>query len=119
MVEILAIRNGDNGGFSPSDRLLDPADIMVICSSFISCETIDNNGDELLNDESNEDSLLDTSINAGSINPVRLAHFSVKECLLSDKCALQADFQMQNCHKLITEGCLRYLRYLSGKAPLT
>ena len=36
MVEILAIKTGDACKFDPDERLPDPEDIMVICSSLIS-----------------------------------------------------------------------------------
>jgi hypothetical protein len=31
--EVLAIENGDNGGFFPDERLPDPADAAVVCST--------------------------------------------------------------------------------------
>lgn len=45
MVEVLATENGVDGGFFPEERLPDPADTMVICSSLISCDAISDNED--------------------------------------------------------------------------
>ena len=33
MIEVLAIECGESGGFCPDERLPDPADIMVVCST--------------------------------------------------------------------------------------
>ena len=98
IIEVLAIENGDNGGFNPDERLPDPADIMVICSSLISCSDIDE----------------------GACEPrIRLAHFSVKEYLTSDRCRLTSDFQTPICHMAMAEGCLHYLLYLYQNLPMT
>ncbi len=98
IIEVLAIENGDSGGFCPDERLPDPADIMVICSSLISCSKIDK---EACNTR------------------IRLIHFSVKEYLLSDRCPLTLDFQTPTCHIAMAEGCLHYLLYLYENLPLT
>ena len=49
---------------------------------------------------------------------VRLAHFSVQEYLLSNRCVFSSEFQAQTCHGKIAESCLRYLLYLSEQGPL-
>jgi hypothetical protein len=100
MVEVLTIETGDDGGFFLEERLPDPANIMVVCSSLISCNAIsDDDGDE---DEHNDnDSTIDLSTNEmerSRVNQIRLAHFSVKEYLLSDRCAFRLDFWTLNCH---------------------
>ena len=98
IIEVLAIENGDSGGFCPDERLPDPADIMVICSSLISCSDIDEEAYE---------------------PRIRLAHFSVKEYLMSDRCRLTSDFQTPICHMAMAEGCLHYLLYLYQNLPMT
>jgi hypothetical protein len=60
MVEILAIDNGDDGGFFPEERLPDPADTMVVCSSLTSCNDVgsdrgDPNNGNLSDDDSDSD----------------------------------------------------------------
>ena len=99
IVEVLAIENGDSGGFCPDERLPDPADIIKICSSLIKCSKVDGEEDSAIQ--------------------VRLAHFSVKEYLLSDRCRLAFDFQAPTCRMTIAEDCLHYLLYLYEKSPLT
>ncbi|KIV93472.1 hypothetical protein PV10_04684 [Exophiala mesophila] len=108
IVEILAIEDGEDGGFFPEDRLPDPADVMVVCSSLISCNAV------IFDDGSGN-----TIIIEGQTTQIQLAHFSVKEYLLSDRSALRSDFQTTVCHSLISEGCLRYLLYLADEGPLT
>ena len=117
LVEILAIQNGDEGGFFPDERLPDPEDIMVICSSLISCDT--NKSINLPTDKSHNDDSGDVGLEQRPMTRVRLSHFSVKEYLFSDRCALQSNFQIQVCHIAMAEGCLRYLLHLSKEEPLT
>ena len=100
LIEVMAIENGDNGGFEPDERLPDPNDIRVVCSSLISC-----------NNETYSDGTHATHI--------RLAHFSVQEYLLSDECPLRIHFQTLNCHLAMAESCLHYLLHLCKNLPLT
>ncbi|KAL8784419.1 MAG: hypothetical protein Q9195_009047 [Heterodermia aff. obscurata] len=107
IIEVLAIENGASGGFCPDERLPDPADIMAICSSLISCSHID-------------EETSDSHTNEGTHNTqIRLAHFSVKEYLLSDRCLLTLNFQKATCHMTMAESCLHYLLYLYENLPLT
>ncbi len=117
MVEILAIENGDAGGFFPEERLPHPTDIMVVCSSLISCSPVNDDNDDYVDEDDHSGSGLD-GIGEGRNIQVQLAHFSVKEYLLSDRCAIQSEFQKQTCSMAITEGCLRYLLHLCEGAPL-
>jgi ankyrin repeat protein len=143
--DVLAIVIEGDGGFYPEDRLPDPFDIMVVCSSLISCNEDIGGNDHATDtgsssngahdDSVDEDSISgndhatdtgsisneahDGNVGAESMTQVRLAHFSVQEFLLSDRCRLRSDFQMQTCHRVIAEGCLHYLLYLSEKGPLT
>ena len=111
MVEILAIENGDDGGFFPEERLRHPTDIMVVCSSLISCSAVNDDDDHSGSDVD--------GIGEGRNIQVQLAHFSVKEYLLSDRCAIRSEFQTQTCSMAITEGCLRYLLHLCEGVPLS
>lgn len=104
MIDILAIENGVPGGFSPEERLPDPADIMVICSSLISLNAI--------NEEEHGSLSNNASQTHGRQFQVQLAHFSVKEFLLSDRCAFHLDFRSQICHSVIAESCLHYLLHI-------
>jgi hypothetical protein len=117
--EVLAIVNGDDGGFFSEERLPDPADIMVVCSSLISCNAIDDDGDDPNGGTSTDSDTGSDSIETVRTIEIRLAHLSVKEYLLSDRCVLQSDFQSQTCNMVMAESCLRYLLHLCEKAPLT
>lgn len=124
MVEILAIETGDQGGFDPEDRLPDPMDIRVVCSSLIDLEHGKDDNMNYAYSISIADMGPDTLTSyRGAESPdkilIRLAHFSVEEFLLSDRCAFSLDFQPQLCHSLIAESCLRYLFCVFQKAPLT
>jgi len=110
MVEILAIENGDQGGFFPEERLPDPTDIMTVCSSLITLNLIDDGED---NDDSGN------SVNIDRRIQIQLAHFSVKEFLLSDQCAFEKNFRSQICHFTIAENCLHYLLHLCQNGPVT
>lgn len=119
VVEILAIENGDDGGFDPEERLPDPADIMLVCSSLISYNVGGSNSDDPRDGNSSGNDSYDDSMAGGLTTQIRLAHFSVKEYLLSDRCLLRLDFQMPSCHMAMAEGCLHYLLYLYENLPLT
>ena len=108
----------------PEERLPDPADIMVICSSLISCNAVDEDDFDSSEDGIGEDDIgEDDSSEDGNKDrrpiQIQLAHFSVKEYLLSDRCSVRSDFQAETCHMAIAEGCLHYLLHISEKAPLT
>ena len=65
MVEILAIENGDDGGFFPEERLRHPTDIMVVCSSLISCSAVSDDNDD--DDEDDEDDRTLTGLDMATI----------------------------------------------------
>ncbi|EXJ68500.1 uncharacterized protein A1O5_08293 [Cladophialophora psammophila CBS 110553] len=119
MAEILAIETGDQGGFNPEERLPDPMDIMVVCSSLISLNPI--NGDWGNDKDGDKDDV--ASLDGGRKDAYRiqiqLAHFSVQEFLLSDRCAFNLDFRSDTCHAVIAESCLHYFLHLCQDAPVT
>ena len=99
IVDVLAIKNGDDGSFDPEERLLDPTDIIVVCSSLISYsgggdnDYDDQNDDGDNRDHTNDCDWGDNGNKQGHSNQIRLAYFSVKEYLLSDRCAYRLSFQ--------------------------
>ena len=117
IVEILAIHYGEEGGFSPDERLPDSRDIVVVCSGLIDCST-DKHPYLSPGDSSYERILGGDGIELQSIIRVQLAHFSVKEYLLSDSCAFRSEFKAETCHVAMAEGCLYYLHYLCQQGPL-
>ena len=119
MVEILATENGDEGGFFPEDRLPDPEDIRVICSSLISFNMVGDETAKSINTDFSDSDSDDSSVQEWLMGRVQLAHFSVKEYLLSERCAPRWGFESQTCHKTMAENCLYYLLHLGERAPLT
>lgn len=87
IVDALAVTPGLDGCFRPADRLVDPSDLTAICTSLI---TISDS-------------------KKGTAGPqVRLAHYSVQEYLLSERCKL-GEFQPQRSNLEMAETCLQYL----------
>ena len=95
--EILAIDEEAERGFDPEYRLEDPRDILTICSSLVTIAIAKN--------DHNED-----------YEELRLAHYSVKEYLISDRVshgpASKYDIAIEP-DKSIAQICLLYLLYFS------
>jgi ankyrin repeat protein len=95
--EILAIDEEAERGFDPEYRLEDPRDILTICSSLVTIAIAKN--------DHNED-----------YEELRLAHYSVKEYLISDQVshgpASKYDIAVEP-DKSIAQICLLYLLYFS------
>ncbi len=95
--EILAIDEEAERGFNPEYRLEDPRDILTICSSLVTIAIAKN--------DHNED-----------YEELRLAHYSVKEYLISDRVshgpASKYDIAVEP-DKSIAQICLLYLLYFS------
>ncbi|KAF1954428.1 hypothetical protein CC80DRAFT_567678 [Byssothecium circinans] len=101
VAEIVAIDLEDEARFDPEEVLEDPLDVLNICSSLVTMTT----------DEKDRELGLARQI-------VVLAHYSVKEYLLSDRIGigLAAHYAMQNaaCHDAIARSCLGYLLQFQG-----
>jgi hypothetical protein len=100
VAEIVAINLEDEARFDPEEVLEDPLDVLNICSSLVTMTT-DKDGE------------------MGSARQiVVLAHYSVKEYLLSDRIrkGSAAHYGMQNaaCHDAIARSCLGYLLHFQG-----
>jgi len=95
--EILAIDEEAERGFDPEYRLEDPRDILTICSSLVTIA--------IAKKDHNED-----------YEELRLAHYSVKEYLISDRVshgpASKYDIAIEP-DKSIAQICLLYLLYFS------
>ena len=91
VAEVVAIDVNDSPRFDPERRLAEPRDILTICSSLI---TVAIDGEN-------------------SSNSVRLAHFSVKEYLVSERIRLSKaqgfSIQEVDSNGVIAEDCLAYL----------
>jgi RNA binding exosome subunit len=100
VAEIVAINLEDEARFDPEEVLEDPLDVLNICSSLVTMTT-DKDGE------------------LGSAKQiVVLAHYSVKEYLLSDRIrkGSAAHYSMQSaaCHDAIARSCLGYLLHFQG-----
>ena len=94
MVEVLAI----DSRFRPEQRLPDPEDVLTICSSLVSITAAATN---------------DTSKQSVGAQQLKLAHFSVKEYLISDrlkKASIQCYYiSSLSANASIGKTCLTYL----------
>ena len=95
IVEVTAVDTENGPRFSEERRLSDPSDILTICSSLVTIEA----------------------------ETVRLAHFSVKEYLMSDRirCGPARKYSIQKVHAnvSIAETCLVYLLQFDKANSLT
>ncbi|KAH6704178.1 hypothetical protein BKA61DRAFT_660800 [Leptodontidium sp. MPI-SDFR-AT-0119] len=102
MVEVIAI-DTEQSQFNPENRLPDPRDLLTICSSLVTTISVTTKGNDGASNETTE---------------LRLAHFSVKEYLISDRIrtgtAFQYDIQSRG-EEEIAQSCLTYLlQFQSG-----
>jgi Ankyrin repeats (3 copies) len=99
-VEILATNPHPTDAclFNPAERLLNPQEVLTICSSLVTITEDKNTGGYLPSTNREE---------------VRLPHFSVKEYLISEHvrggCASVFYFNQHLANSLIAETCLAYL----------
>ncbi len=102
IAEVVAINVEEDPRFDPDKRLLDPRDILRICFSLISLE------DQKLSHWDNEDNTV----------IVRLAHFSVKEYLFSERIlqgkAKRYRIEDISANQLISYDCIAYLLQLDN-----
>ena len=107
VAEVVAVGLGDEPQFDPASRLREPRSVLAICSSLVTTVTrtgiSEYDGHEYQKGE------------------VRLAHFSVKEYLLSARIR-KGDteyFIEKNDEGILAETCLAYLLHLQEPAMLT
>ena len=107
VAEVIAIDSQESPRFDPENRLVEPRDILKICSSLVSLE---------------EPVATDTRSRSNQVI-VQLAHFSVKEFLISDR-ILQRNFECFSIRELsanvlIYNDCLAYLLEFDRVSSLT
>jgi ankyrin repeat protein len=90
IVEVIAVDIGDDPRFEPENRLPEPRDILTICSSLVTIAE----------------------------SELRLAHFSVKEYLVSDRVPARYSIG-KSAHGNIAQTCLTYLLHFEGSSLLT
>lgn len=104
VAEVIAIDVEASPRFHPDNRLLEPKEILMICSSLISLEV-------LREEERGWDHVGDNLLKGRVV--VRLAHFSVKEFLVSERIrqgkAKPYSIQALDSNIVIYNDCLAYL----------
>ena len=112
LVDVLAIEVTDGPRFNPSRRLLDSRDILTICSSLVM----------ITEEENSRRSSWEKWPGEQSTSYLRLAHFSVKEYLISDRLRGTAveSYALDEitAHVAITETCVTYLSYFENSDKL-
>ena len=107
VAEVIAVNTKGKPRFDPKNRLWEPQLILMICSSLVTTvvSTIDDGYGK-----------------TREIEEVRLAHFSVKEYLVSDRIRTgpASRYNIAKCaHDHIAQTCLTYLLYFRGPSLLT
>ena len=96
--EVVAIDIERDPVFDSQEVLEDPLDVLTICSSLVTLDTTENSGMET--SESTRRTIL-------------LAHYSVKEYLISERCrqsrAKRYSIQETTCNEFLAKSCLGYL----------
>ena len=110
MVEVLAIVDSTSGlRFRPEQRLRDPHDILKICSTLVSITTTANQST--------------SNHTVGFQESLSLAHFSVKEYLISDRLKKGSMHRYQitpsSANVTMAKSCLIYLHYFENPNILT
>jgi ankyrin repeat protein len=99
VAEVAAIDISRSPAFDPDEVLEDPLDVLSICSSLVTLTTVSKSDTH------------DRPRNSRRL--VALAHYSVKEYLVSDWIkhgeAKRYSLEATACHNAIAQGCLRYL----------
>jgi hypothetical protein len=107
VVEVLATEPKSKPRFDPDRRFPEPHEILSICSSLTTTEVATH---EVV------------GIGKIEVEEIRLAHFSVKEYLVSDRICEEAKiYKMQemSANAAISEICLAYLLQFDKQDPLT
>jgi hypothetical protein len=88
---VIAVDIQGDPRFNPENRLPDPRDILTICSSLVTTAALE----------------------------LRLAHFSVKEYLVSDRAPTRYSSIAKCAYYSIARTCLAYLLHFRGPSLLT
>ncbi|MCJ1238739.1 hypothetical protein MMC14_006730 [Varicellaria rhodocarpa] len=125
-----AINTMGNPWFDPDNRFPEQREILTTCSSLVTIEEIiDKSTDETVRihdnaSEGEDDIIRDSSVLSDSktCEVVRLAHFSVKEYLVSeqirDQAAVKYAIQEIPANVYIVEACLAYLLHFDREDSL-
>jgi ankyrin repeat protein len=113
LLHVTGIMVGEESRFDEEEVLRDQNDIVSICSSLVSFTTDGTGNNGLGNDDARENQVFvpktffDTVYR---VTYVRLAHFSVKEYLVSSRPRIERyRLQVQEAHDILARYCLVYL----------
>jgi Ankyrin repeats (3 copies) len=107
VAEVIAVDIESNPRFNPEGRIRDSRDILTICSSLVTIAA---------------SSIDDELGNTNETGELRLAHFSVKEYLISDRIGMGKASHYgvtKDANENIASTCLAYLLHLDGSALRT
>jgi hypothetical protein len=107
VAKVIAIIVEGDPRFDPELRLPEPRDILTMCSSLVTTAT---------------STIYDSYGSTREIEELRLAHFSVKEYLVSDRVRTgpTSRYSIGKCaDEYIAQTCLTYLLYFRGPTLLT
>ena len=128
VAEVIAIDVNDAPQFDAERRFADPHDILEICSSLVTVEIgpspVSLHGDSDVEPDVVSDAELDAESDDDKKRLIiRLAHFSVKEYLISDRIrdgpATAYSLQEIPSNKCLAEDCVIYLLQFDGPDSLT
>jgi hypothetical protein len=111
VLQVTGILMDDELHFDEDEVLEEPVDILRICSSLVSivADTKDSTGDSD-DDVTNDEGFHSDTNPKSDLTYVRLAHFSVKEYLVSGRpCIARYRLQDQEPHDMLAKCCLVYL----------
>lgn len=134
LAEVIAIDEDENPRFDPERRFPEPEDILLICSSLVTAteDEVDapldpdalSDVDVLLNDDASDNDALDDDSRQRRrmrVVMVKLAHFSVKEYLVSSQIiegeARKFSVQELDANVRIARDCLSYISYFTEDIP--
>ncbi|OQO08792.1 hypothetical protein B0A48_05682 [Cryoendolithus antarcticus] len=99
--------------FDKDEVLEDPRDILRICSSLVSITSGSDGANEF--DEADDETVYSSDATISEPQYVRLAHFSVKEYLVSARpCIAKYSLQSDSSHDILAMCCLVYLLRFQG-----
>ena len=130
LAEIVAIDVEETPRFDPERRWPEQRDILTVCSSLITLtndfneDSYEDSGSEFSADgDTDADSVGESSDTEGVMTYVRLAHFSVKEYLVSDRIDLgmasHYSIREMVAHGTIAEDCIVYILQFDEPGSLT
>jgi len=116
VLQVTGIVFEDESRFDEDEVLEDPNDILRICSSLVSVVAGGRGSNRVSDVDVTNDDRLHSEIDAESrVTYVRLAHFSVKEYLVSSRpCIARYRLQNRGPHDTLAKCCLVYLLRFHG-----